>query len=97
MVVFIKKYFNPYLSMGLWLPCMGEAAINQAGRGFRSFWRYLMVSAIKNVLTIGRDCYISTSRQQKMRSTVNALYKLGSRNPDNQKVFAVLPEKLNIC
>jgi hypothetical protein len=67
---------------------MGEAAINQAGRGFRSFWRYLMVSAINNVLTIGRGCYISTSRQQKMRSTAKAAYNLGSRNPDNQKVFA---------
>jgi hypothetical protein len=43
---------------------MGQAAINQAGRGFRSLWRYLMVSAIKNVLTIGRGCYISTSKPE---------------------------------
>jgi len=67
---------------------MGQAAINQAGRGFRSFWRYIMVSAIKNVLTMGGGCYISKSRERKMRSTVNVLYKLGSRNPDNQKIFA---------
>ncbi len=61
---FIKKSFNAYLSVGLWLPGMGQAAINQAGRGFRSLWRYLMVSAIKNVLTIGRGCYISTSKPE---------------------------------
>ncbi|HEY9301288.1 MAG TPA: hypothetical protein VIQ31_33980 [Phormidium sp.] len=47
-----------------------------------------MVSAIKNVLTIGRDCYISTSRQQKMRSTAEAAYKPCDRNAGNQKVFA---------
>jgi len=41
MVLFIKKSFNPYLSIGLWLPCLGQVAINQAARGFRSFWRYL--------------------------------------------------------
>jgi hypothetical protein len=52
-----------------------------------------MVSAIKNVLTMGRGCYISTSRERKMRSTVNVLYKLGSRNPDNRKYLQATSQK----
>jgi len=97
MVLFIEKSFNPYLSIGLWLPCMGQAAINRAGRGFRSFWRYLMVSAIKNVLTIGGGCYISTSRPENAIDCWGSIQTLRSECGQPESICRVLAKKLNIC
>jgi hypothetical protein len=41
--VFIKKYSNPYLTVGLWLSALwGQTAINPPGRGVESYWRSLL-------------------------------------------------------